>query len=164
MRPANREYIERHVTLIENGVKAARRPPVYFSLGHPLIAIFGDKFECNLVEIAGGRCVNKDLERDDRPGITIPPEALVRLNPEIILVTGAIGYPLADFTSFARRTASGISRPSKIRGSRACIPTALPVGPIGSWAFCRWQKSYTLRFSHSIWQPLPGNSSKDSSA
>jgi pyruvate-formate lyase-activating enzyme len=95
-----REYIEQYVSIIINGVKGAERPSVYFSLGHPLIAIFGDKFECNLVELAGGRSVNKDLERDDTPGMTIPEETLRRLNPDIILITGVIDYPVHDFHDF----------------------------------------------------------------
>lgn len=97
-----RGYAEEHVSIIEEGVKGASRPTVYFSLGHPLIAVFGDKFECNLVEIAGGRCVNKDLDRDETPGLTIPAETLVKLDPEIIFFSGAIGYPVEDFTHFCR--------------------------------------------------------------
>jgi len=95
-----REYIERYVAIIKNRTVGVSRPSVYFTLGHPLIAVFGDKFECNLVEIAGGRCVNKDLERDDTPGMTIPEETLRRLNPDIILITGVIDYPVNDFHDF----------------------------------------------------------------
>ncbi|MEA5114866.1 MAG: hypothetical protein VB050_12655 [Geobacteraceae bacterium] len=95
-----REYIEQYVSIVRNGTRSAERPSVYFSLGHPLIAVFGDKFECNLVEIAGGRCVNKDLKRDDTPGMTIYGETLMRLNPDIILINGAIDYPAGDFHDF----------------------------------------------------------------
>jgi hypothetical protein len=95
-----REYIEYYVSLIKNRTQGITRPTVYFSLGHPLVAVFGDKFECNLVEIAGGRCVNKDLERDDTPGMTIPAESLNRLDPDIILISGALGCPVGDFRDF----------------------------------------------------------------
>jgi pyruvate-formate lyase-activating enzyme len=95
-----RGYIEKQVALVRNSTKGAERPSVYFALGHPLIAVFGDKFECNLVEIAGGRSINKDLERDDTPGMTIPPETLMTLDPDIILITGAIGYSVTDFYHF----------------------------------------------------------------
>jgi pyruvate-formate lyase-activating enzyme len=95
-----REYIEYYVSLIKNRTQGVTRPAVYFSLGHPLVAVFGDKFECNLVELAGGRCVNKDLERDDTPGMTIPVEALNRLDPDIILISGALGCPVGDFRDF----------------------------------------------------------------
>ncbi|HET6419826.1 MAG TPA: radical SAM protein [Geobacteraceae bacterium] len=95
-----REYSEKYVSIIKNRTKNIERPSVYFCLGHPLIAVFGDKFECNLVETAGGSCVNRDIERDDSPGMTIPVETLNRLNPDIILITGAIGYPESDFLKF----------------------------------------------------------------
>jgi pyruvate-formate lyase-activating enzyme len=111
-----REYTEKYVSIIKNGVKGARRPPVYFSLGHPLIAVFGDKFECNLVEIAGGRSLNKDLVRDDTPGMTIPEETLKMLDPEVILITGAIAYPVDDFYRFCMR--NGLGDLAAIKGGR----------------------------------------------
>lgn len=95
-----REYAGEYVSIIQGGVKGAPRPSVYFSLGHPLIAVFGDKFECNLVELAGGRCVNKELERDETPGMTIPATTLARLDPDIVLITGAIDYPAGHFYDF----------------------------------------------------------------
>jgi pyruvate-formate lyase-activating enzyme len=98
-----RDYIGEYVSLVENNTKDAERPSVYFCLGHPLIAVFGDKFECNLVEIAGGRSTNKDIERDDTPGMTIPAETLITLDPDIILITGAIDYPVSDFYNFCMK-------------------------------------------------------------
>jgi len=98
-----REYTENCVSIIQSNAMGVERPSVYFSLGHPLIAVFGDKFECNLVELAGGRCVNKDLERDDAPGMTIREETLKRLDPDIILITGAMDYPADDFHDFCLR-------------------------------------------------------------
>lgn len=95
-----RDYIEHYVSIIRNATKGVVRPSVYFTLGHPLIAVFGDKFECNLVEVAGGRCVNKDLERDDTPGMTIAEETLDRINPDMILITGAMDYPADDAYDF----------------------------------------------------------------
>jgi len=95
-----REYAERYVSFIRKSAERAERPSVYFCLGHPLIAIFGDKFECNLVEAAGGRPVNKDIARDDSPGMTIPAATLAALDPDIILITGAIDYPVSDFYDF----------------------------------------------------------------
>lgn len=102
-----RTYTEEYLSIVVRGVAGAQRPSVYFSLGHPLIAIFGDKFECNLVEVAGGRCVNKDLERDDTPGITIPGETLRKCDPDIILITGAIAYPATDYCAFCESNGLG---------------------------------------------------------
>jgi len=92
-----REYTEQYVSQVTGRTVGGKRPRVYFSLGHPLIAIFGDKFECHLVELAGGNCVNRGIERDDTPGMTISADTLNRLDPEIILTTGGLGYPPEDF-------------------------------------------------------------------
>jgi pyruvate-formate lyase-activating enzyme len=93
-----RAFIQHHVSLVAEGVRAVtHRPRVYFSLGHPLIAVFGDKFECNLVELAGGHCVNGEIRRDETPGMTIAAETLNRLDPEIMLSVGALGYPPQDY-------------------------------------------------------------------
>lgn len=95
-----RKYLERQVSIIRTVSADAERPSVYFALGHPLIAVFGDKFECNLVELAGGRCVNKDIARDNTPGMTIPEATLRRLNPEVILVSGVMGCTASDIYEF----------------------------------------------------------------
>lgn len=95
-----REYVEHYVSVIGDAAGDVDRPSVYFALGHPLVAVFGDKFECKLVELAGGRCVNKELERDETPGMTIAEETLTRLNPDIILITGAMDYPAGDLHDY----------------------------------------------------------------
>jgi pyruvate-formate lyase-activating enzyme/ABC-type Fe3+-hydroxamate transport system substrate-binding protein len=97
-----RAFIEGYLSIIVERLKEENPPrtSVYFALGHPLIAVFGDKFDCNLVETAGGRCVNRDLERDDTPGMTISYDAFKRLNPDLIFINGAIGYPVDDFYNF----------------------------------------------------------------
>jgi pyruvate-formate lyase-activating enzyme len=93
-----RAFIQRHVSLVEKGCRAvSQRPRVYCSLGHPLIAVFGDKFECHLVELAGGLCVNGEIRRDDTPGMTIPAETLNRLDPDLMLSVAALGYPREDY-------------------------------------------------------------------
>jgi len=97
---ALRSFAGKYLEIIADKTRNTERPAVYFSLGHPLIAVFGDKFECNLVELAGGRCVNRDIRRDGIPGITIPEETLIELNPDIILLHGEMGYTLNDFYNF----------------------------------------------------------------
>ena len=104
-----RKYVEKHLSIIKNMVKDAQKPSVYFPLGHPLIAVFGDKFECNLVEIAGGRCVNKEIERDETPGMTIAKETLKKLNPDIVLLTGIIAYPVSEFYDFCTKNGLDIT-------------------------------------------------------
>ncbi len=95
-----RAFIEENVAEISAQVLKAENPRVFFALNHPLIAVFGDKFDCNLVEIAGGYNLNKDIKREEIPGVMIPVETLNKLNPEIILVSGSNGYPASDVYSF----------------------------------------------------------------
>ncbi|WP_005034529.1 radical SAM protein [Holophaga foetida] len=95
-----RIYIEDKVAFIREQAKGADRPYVYFSLGHPLVAVFGDKFECNLVEIAGGCCANKDLLRDETPGVALQDETLRQLDPDIILSSGGMGFPVEDVQAY----------------------------------------------------------------
>jgi pyruvate-formate lyase-activating enzyme len=95
-----RSFIEKYISIIENNMKNTERPAVYFSLGNPLLALFADKFECNLVELAGGNSVNKYIDRDDRPGLTIKKDVFNSLNPDIILIVGSVGFPLGDFYNY----------------------------------------------------------------
>jgi pyruvate-formate lyase-activating enzyme len=113
-----RKYTEKYLSIIDKEIKNAPRPTVYFSLGHPLIAVFGDKFECNLVERAGGSCVNKNLDRDNTPGMTIPKEALLGLDPEVILVSGVTGYPLEDFYHLCRT--AGLGDVQAVKNGKVC--------------------------------------------
>ncbi len=95
-----RNYIETKMSEVTGLHKNIERPRVYVALNHPLIAVFGDKFECNLVETAGGFCVNKEIQREDIPGRTISVELLNRLNPEIIIMQGADAYSTRDVYEF----------------------------------------------------------------
>lgn len=90
-------FIRCHLSLVaELAAQVEQRPRVYLFLGHPLIALFGDKFECNLAELAGGDCVNGEILRDDTPGMTISAATLNRLDPEVMLGSGALGYPAGE--------------------------------------------------------------------
>lgn len=97
-----RKYIEGRVDHIKLKTAEAEKPGVYVALGHPLIAVFGDKFECNLVETAGAFCVNRDIKRDQIPGIKISGEILEGLNPDIIIAGNSVSYPIDDFYSYSR--------------------------------------------------------------
>ncbi|MDR3555432.1 MAG: hypothetical protein P4L55_11805 [Syntrophobacteraceae bacterium] len=90
------------------------KPAVYYSLGHPLIAMFEDKLESRLVETAGGRLVNGLLERDYRPGITISKEQFCKLSPDIIIVHGFTAWPVEDFMDYCHE--NGLDAPAVREG------------------------------------------------
>jgi ABC-type Fe3+-hydroxamate transport system substrate-binding protein len=47
-------------------------------MGYSLFALNGKRFESNLVEAAGGKSVNKLIEREGKQGITISREDFIK--------------------------------------------------------------------------------------
>jgi len=97
-------YIKERMDIVEEGVKLAKsRPDIYYAMGYPLFALNADRFETNLVEAAGGRCVNKTIERKGKPGVNISAEELVRMKPEKIFISGFLSSPASDFISYCEK-------------------------------------------------------------
>jgi len=95
-----REYVSNRVAEIRDRAKGLEKRAVYCSLGHPLIAMFKEKMESRLIEVAGGELTNSLIEREKRPGITISEEQFCRMNPEMIIISDATAWPVDDFISF----------------------------------------------------------------
>jgi pyruvate-formate lyase-activating enzyme len=76
------------------------RPTVYYAMGYPLFALNAERFETNLVEAAGGTCLNKQLKRKGKPGVTITREELIAMNPDIIFISGFLSCPASDFLDY----------------------------------------------------------------
>ena len=66
-------------------------------MGKALFALNGGRFENQLVELAGGVSVNKELELDGRPGETITAETLNALNPDVIFISSFLSNTVDDF-------------------------------------------------------------------
>ena len=97
-----REYAGARVEAVRKGAAGTRWPRVYYSLGHPLIAMFGEKMESRLARTAGCRLTNSLLDRDSRPGIMISEDDFLGMAPEIIIVSDGVAWPAADVTAFCR--------------------------------------------------------------
>lgn len=95
-------YIEEKMTQISAKLNGAKRPKVYYSMGYPLFALNSERFETNLVELAGGTCLNKTLSRKGKPGITISPEEFMNFNPDFIFISGFLTCPVSDFHDYCR--------------------------------------------------------------
>lgn len=94
-------HISERVDAIAAGsAKAGARPRVYYSMGYPLFALNAERFETNLVEAAGGTCVNKRIERKGKPGVNIPKEELMALDPEIMMISGFLSSPASDYLRY----------------------------------------------------------------
>lgn len=112
---AYRNHVQSRVVEIMARVADLKRPAVYCTLGHPRIAMFEDKLESRLIQIAGGRLTNGMLTRDDRPGILIPEEDFNRMQPEIIIVSGHAAWPVDDVLDYCVR--HGLHAPALENGN-----------------------------------------------
>ena len=91
-------YLEDRLSLIESIANyVAARPRVYYAMAKPLFYINGGRLENQLVETAGGLSVNRDIPSGGRPGATITPAELNRLNPEFIFISAFISNSVEDF-------------------------------------------------------------------
>ncbi len=93
-------YINEVLAVFRGTPFPSERPRVYYAMGYPLFALNAERIETNLVELAGGRCVNKELTREGKPGVTIMPEEFRGFNPEYIFISGFLSCPLSDFTRY----------------------------------------------------------------
>lgn len=104
-------YIEEKIALIEAGyIRIKRRPRVYYCMGKPLFCIKGERFENQMVELAGGYSVNKIIDIDGRPGETISSAELMALKPEAVFISAFISNPVEDFYQYCVN--SGIDIPA----------------------------------------------------
>jgi len=72
----------------------------YYSMGYPLFTLSAERFETNLVEAAGGICVNKRLKRKGKPGVNITVDELNELNPEYMFISGFLSSPASDYLHY----------------------------------------------------------------
>jgi len=94
-------YIMERVDIItEGGARAATHPDVYYSMGYPLFALNAERFETNLVEAAGGTCVNKQMTRKGKPGVNIPADELNGYNPAYMFISGFLSSPASDYLHY----------------------------------------------------------------
>ena len=98
------EHIQSRVDIILTGsAKITYRPRVYYSMGYPLFALNAERFETNLVQAAGGLCVNKLLEKKGKPGVNISADELQALNPEYIFISGFLSSPASDSSEYCKK-------------------------------------------------------------
>jgi ABC-type Fe3+-hydroxamate transport system substrate-binding protein len=91
-------YLENRLARLETDLApVTRRPRVYYAMGKPLFYINGERMENQLVEVAGGISLNRQLPPGGRPGRTMIAEQLNALNPEIIFISAFLSNPVDDF-------------------------------------------------------------------
>jgi hypothetical protein len=91
-------YLEEKTAMVQSICRNQdTRPRVYYAMGKPLFCIKGERFENHLVEICNGVSVNREIEIHGRPGMSIEPEILEKLNPEVIFISAFISNSPRDF-------------------------------------------------------------------
>jgi pyruvate-formate lyase-activating enzyme len=91
-------YLEKRLALLEaNLATVTRRPRVFYVMGKPLFYINGGRMENQLVEMAGGISLNKELPPGGRPGRNLTVDRLNTLNPEIIFISAFLSNRVEDF-------------------------------------------------------------------
>jgi len=87
---------------VRNKAQTARKPRVYAAFGHPLFPTYAAKPVNQLVEIAGGRSINREAGFTESKNPECSVEDLNRLDPEVILVSGHFAPSVADFVTTCR--------------------------------------------------------------
>lgn len=91
-------YINNRAHEIQTALQGiTRRPRVYYAMGKPLFAVKGERMENQLVDMAGGRSVNRELNIKGRPGMNLAVEQLNLLNPEVVFISAFISSEAGDF-------------------------------------------------------------------
>jgi len=93
-------FIHQRLSFIRSKTGDVNRPKVYYAMGYPLFALNAERFETNLVEAAGGACLNKQLTKKGKPGVTITRAELLAMNPDIIFISGFLSCPVSDFYDY----------------------------------------------------------------
>lgn len=95
-----KNHINEKLDAVKSKTEHVERPLVYYAMGYPLFALNAQRFEVNLVQAAGGNCLNKKLTREGKPGVTITKEEFMALNPDIIFISGFLSCPASDFYDY----------------------------------------------------------------
>jgi hypothetical protein len=91
-------YMEAKLTEISNAYPLIQnKPRAYYCMGKPLFSLNGERFENQLMELAGGSSVNKEINLKGRPGQKISVSCLNALNPEVIFISAFLSSSSEDF-------------------------------------------------------------------
>ncbi len=81
-------YLEDKIEEVERrSAESLSHPRVLYIMGKPLFVLKGERFENQLVKMAGAIPLNDLISIEGRPGMTVPEETLSVLNPEVIFVS-----------------------------------------------------------------------------
>ncbi|KKH49343.1 radical SAM protein [Methanosarcina sp. 1.H.A.2.2] len=76
---------------------------VYYCMGSPLFALNAGRMENSLVTFSGGVSINKQLQKEGKPGVNVSPSFINEHNPDTIFISGFLSRPLDEFYALCRQ-------------------------------------------------------------
>jgi pyruvate-formate lyase-activating enzyme len=95
-------FIRTHLELVSSLAAENSGHKVYYCMGSPLFALNAGRMENNLVTFSGGVSINKQLQKEGKPGINVSPSFLNENNPDTIFISGFLSRPLDEFYALCR--------------------------------------------------------------
>lgn len=109
-------YMQEKIDLIRTHLEGVKeRPGVYYAMGKPLFCIKGERLENQLVEVAGGISINRELTNEGRPGRRVAVEQINRLNPQYIFTSTFTASSLDEFYAECLRVGMDVEAVAKRR-------------------------------------------------
>lgn len=78
------------------------RPRVYLALGHPLVPLYADKMDNDLVEKAGGVSLNREMNWNEAVDPELAAEDVAALDPDAVVIAGPRTMSVQEFQAFFR--------------------------------------------------------------
>jgi pyruvate-formate lyase-activating enzyme len=123
-------YVQEFVTEISGRAVSAGKPRVLAVIKSPLLPLFATKFENNLIEVAGGHSLNRELDHRESSNREFTAADINAINPDIILVSGHMPTEREEFDETCRHL--GITCRA-IDTGRVCMLSAEPVDGLPLW-------------------------------
>lgn len=76
---------------------------VYYCMGSPIFALNAGRMENNLVVFSGGVSINKQLQKEGKPGVNVSPSFINENNPDTIFISGFLSRPLHEFYALCQQ-------------------------------------------------------------
>ena len=90
-------FIHKRLELVHSLAAENSGHKVYYCMGSPLFALNAGRMENNLVTFSGGVSINKQLQKEGKPGVNVSPSFINEHNPEMIFISGFLSRPLDEF-------------------------------------------------------------------
>ncbi|AKB34464.1 hypothetical protein MSSIH_3774 [Methanosarcina siciliae HI350] len=96
-------FIRTRLELVKSLAAENSGRKVYYCMGSPLFALNAGRMENNLVAFSGGLSINKQLQKEGKPGVNVSPSFINENNPDTIFISGFLSRPFYEFYTLCRQ-------------------------------------------------------------